>query len=222
MTNAPILYSFRRCPYAMRARMAVLAAGLTVELREIILREKPPEMLAASPKGTVPVLVLPSGQVIDESLDIMRWALARNDPEHWLAGDNAELIAENDGPFKRALDRYKYPKKYNVPDPAVPRDEVLVFLAALEERLTNRMFLAGNLLGLTDVAIFPFVRQFAATDRTWFDALPLPALQSWLEGQIASPRFEAIMERFSRWTAGDVPIYFGTPAKAVAAPAHAA
>jgi glutathione S-transferase len=222
MTDAPIFYSFRRCPYAMRARMALLAFGMTVELREIILRDKPPEMLAASPKGTVPVLVLADGHVIDESLDIMRWALAQRDPENWLSGDDAALIAENDGPFKRALDRYKYPEKHNIPDPAVPRDEGLAFLATLEERLTNRKFLTGNTLGLADVAIFPFVRQFAATDRTWFDAQPFPALQCWLGEQVASPLFDAVMGRFPRWAAGDVPIYFGASAKAVAASAHAA
>jgi glutathione S-transferase len=222
MGDVPILYSFRRCPYAMRARMAVFASGVTVELREIILRDKPPEMLAASPKGTVPVLILPDGRVIDESLDIMRWALAQNDPDNWLAGDDPALIAENDGPFKAALDRYKYPEKHGVPDTAEPRAVGMEFLTTLNARLDDRKFLAGNDSGLTDFAIFPFVRQFAATDSLWFDAQPLPGLQRWLSTNLASSLFNAIMGRYARWNAGDVPIYFGPSAKAVAAPAHAA
>ena len=113
MAALPVLYSFRRCPYAMRARMAVAVSGAEVELREVVLRDKPPEMLEASPKGTVPVLLLPDGNVLEESLDIMRWALGRNDPENWLAHVDADLIAANDGPFKQALDRYKYPHRYD-------------------------------------------------------------------------------------------------------------
>jgi glutathione S-transferase len=222
MTDAPILYSFRRCPFAMRARMALLVSGMRVELREIILRDKPLEMIAASPKGTVPVLVLTDGQVIDESLDIMHWALARNDPENWLANDDAALIAENDGPFKCALDRYKYPAKHTVPDPSVPRGEGLVFLSVLEECLSNRKFLAGNSLGLADVAIFPFVRQYAATDQLWFDAQPLRGVQKWLAEQVTTPLFEAAMIRFPSWAAGDVPTYFGGQANPVAAPLRAA
>jgi glutathione S-transferase len=179
-------------------------------------------MLAASPKGTVPVLILPDGQVIDESLDIMRWALAQNDPENWLAGDDPALIAENDGPFKAALDRYKYPEKHGVHNPTEPRDLGMTLLATLNEGLETDPFLTGTSAGLVDFAIFPFVRQFAATDSLWFDAQLLPGLQRWLNAHLASPLFEAIMGRYARWNAGDVPIYFGSSAKAVAAPAHAA
>ena len=122
MAERHILYSFRRCPYAMRARMAIAVSGVSVELREVVLRDKPAEMLAASPKGTVPVLLLFSGKVIDESLDIMRWMLGQNDPQNWLTEGGDALIAENDGRFKTALDAYKYPNKHGVTDPAEPRE----------------------------------------------------------------------------------------------------
>jgi glutathione S-transferase len=187
----PILYSFRRCPYAMRARMALAVSGAAHEIREVKLRDKPAAMLAASPKGTVPVLVLPDGQVIDESLDIMRWALARNDPEHWLDGDDTALIAANDGPFKHHLDRYKYPDRH-ASDPLEHRAQGLALLADLDARLRRHAYLCGETRTLTDAAILPFVRQFAAVDRAWFDA-QLPALQRWLAEGLASPLFAEIM-----------------------------
>ena len=208
MPDNPILYSFRRCPYAMRARMAVAISGVQVELREVVLREKPPELIEVSPKATVPVLVLPSGKVLEESLDIMRWALELHDPENWLAHYDAELIATNDGPFKQALDRYKYPHRYDLPNGLDYRDEALVHLGRLNDQLVNAPFLAGDKRSLTDIAIVPFVRQFAATDQDWFDALPLPALQVWLDGLLISELFARIMTRYSQWRAGDVPITF--------------
>ena len=203
----PILYSFRRCPYAMRARLALLASGTACEIREVKLAAKPADLIAASPKATVPVLVLPDGEVIDESLDIMRWSLARNDPEQWLARDDRELIATNDGPFKHHLDRYKYPERH-ASDPGEHREAGLAVLRALEERLTGDRYLCGERRGLADMAIMPFVRQFAQTDRTWFDQQPLPHLQAWLEGHLASPLFEAAMVRLSPWRPGDVPVLF--------------
>lgn len=207
MSAIPILYSFRRCPYAMRARMALLASGAQVSLREIALRAKPDAMLAASPKGTVPVLVLGCGRVIDESLDIMRWALARNDPECWCDGDDAGLIAANDGPFKAALDRYKYPHRHGS-DLIVHRAAGLAHLAGLEARLAGSAFLHGERPALTDVALFPFVRQFAATNQDWFDAQPLPHVQRWLGALIASPLFEAAMYRYPLWQGdGDDPLF---------------
>ncbi|RYE02204.1 MAG: glutathione S-transferase [Sphingomonadales bacterium] len=199
-----ILYSFRRCPYAMRARMALLVSGVVYEHREVKLSAKPPEMLAASPKGTVPVLVLPDGQVIDESLDIMRWALGQNDPEHWLEGDDAALIAANDGAFKHHLDRYKYPDRH-ASDPLVHRAAALAMLARLEARLAGGPWLCGVARTLTDAAIMPFVRQFAAVDRPWFDAQPLPALQSWLAAQLASPLFAEAMRLREPWRASPLP-----------------
>jgi glutathione S-transferase len=206
MIERPILWSFRRCPYAMRARMALYSAGIEVEIREIVLRDKPMEMLAASPKGTVPVLVLPTGQVIDESLDIMRWALAQSDPRDWLAGDDPPLIAANDGPFKQALDRYKYPHRYGLDDPLPHREAGLEHLHRLNECLQDQAWLVGNQCGITDIALFPFVRQFAATDQTWFDGLPLPRLQHWLATLLESSAFSQIMTRWRTWTEGTPPV----------------
>ncbi len=208
MTNLPILYSFRRCPYAMRARMAVAVSGVAVELREVVLREKPPEMLDISPKGTVPVLVLPDGGVIEESLDIMHWALGQNDPENWLADVDADLIAANDGPFKQALDRYKYPHRYDLADGETSRDSTLAHLGVLNDRLSANDFLGRDRQGFTDIALFPFVRQFAATDQKWFNALPLPGLQRWLTGLLQSDLFAAIMTRYARWTPNNSPTIF--------------
>jgi glutathione S-transferase len=193
-SDLPILYSFRRCPYAMRARMALLASEVPFELREVMLRDKPAAMLAASPKATVPVLVLPDGTVIDESLDIMRWALARNDPEEWRAGDDAALIASFDGAFKHHLDRYKYPERHAA-DPVAHRGAGLSMLDTLERRLAGHANLHRDTRALSDIAIMPFVRQFAAVDRGWFDAQPLPRCQDWLARHVASPLFERAMLR---------------------------
>jgi len=212
MSAYPILYSFRRCPYAMRARMALWVAGITVELREVKLVNKPPELLAASPKATVPVLVLPSGEVIDESIAIMRWALGRNDPEGWLAGDDETLIERFDGPFKHHLDRYKYPTRYeDEPNHGMidHRSEGLAILLDLEARFTTGRQLSGKIRTLTDIALFPFIRQFANTDRNWFDSQRLPFLSDWLNEHLKSGIFEAIMPKFEPWKAGDVPIAFG-------------
>lgn len=208
MSALPILYSFRRCPYAMRARMALWAAGIAVELREVKLAAKPPELLGASPKGTVPVLVLDGGAVIDESLAIMRWALAQHDSEGWLAGDDAALIAANDGPFKHHLDRAKYPTRFAA-DTIDHRAAALALLAPLEARLEAAPYLGGAMRGLTDIALFPFVRQFAHIDRAWFGRQPLPHLQAWLEAHITSDLFAQIMPKHAVWQAGDAPVRFG-------------
>ena len=204
----PVLYSFRRCPYAMRARLALLASGTVCELREIKLAAKPEAMLAASPKGTVPVLVQPNGTVIDESLDIMRWSLSCNDPEGWLERDDASLIAVNDGPFKHHLDRYKYPDRHGS-DANDHRATGLVILRDLNERLERSSNLNGDQRGLADMAIMPFVRQFAETDREWFDAQPLPGLQAWLQSHLTSSLFAAIMPRPKPWQPDDMPLLFG-------------
>ena len=205
---APILYSFRRCPYAMRARMAVAVSGVKVELREVVLRDKPTELIEASPKATVPVLVLPDATIIEESLDIMRWALGQNDPEGWLASEDQGLIEQNDGPFKAALDRYKYPHRCGLTGGTDHRDEGLVILHGLDASLREHAFLGGEQRGLTDIAIFPFIRQFAATDQTWFDAQPLPALHRWLGDLLTSDLFANVMRRTPRWQAGDAPTIF--------------
>ena len=206
----PVLYSFRRCPYAMRARLALAVSGTRSELREVRLSAKPQAMLDASPKGTVPVLVLPGGTVLDESLDIMRWALARCDPESWLARDDADLIAMNDGPFKHDLDRYKYPGRYGV-DASAHRESGLAFLREIDARLADTAQLCGPARGLTDAAIMPFVRQFAAVDQEWFGALPLPHLQGWLAGHQASGLFETIMMRVATWSPDDAPVAIALP-----------
>ncbi len=201
----PILYSFRRCPYAMRARLALAVSGQEVEHREVSLKAKPLEMLAASPKGTVPVLVLPDGRVIDESLDIMRWALTQNDPEGWLhSGDATDaLFATNDGPFKHHLDRAKYPGRYG------PTDEDhygagVAMLYVLEQRLAASSYLLGSKASLADYALFPFVRQFAAIDLTAFAALPVPKLQRWLHDIGSSKLFLAVMEKHSLWVSDQI------------------
>ncbi|MEC8837723.1 MAG: glutathione S-transferase [Pseudomonadota bacterium] len=196
-----ILYSFRRCPYAMRARMALSSSGLEYEHREVVLRDKPPEMLEVSPKGTVPVLVTPTGTVIEESLDIMRHALAMKDPEGWLERDDPELVAANDGPFKHHLDRYKYATRYADVDPEEHRSAALDILRQLDARLAKDAYLCGARRGLADIAIFPFIRQFANADRTWFDAQSLPRLQDWLERLVTSELFTGVMAKHAQWKA---------------------
>lgn len=203
----PVLYSFRRCPYAMRARLAIAVSGTRCELREIKLSAKPDAMLDASPKGTVPVMVLPDGTVIDQSIDIMRHVLSPHDPEGWLSRDDADLIAMNDGEFKHDLDRYKYPDRHGA-DAMVHRDGGVKFLTLLDGRLSPGSNLCGPARGLTDAAIMPFVRQFAAVDPAWFEGLPLPCLKSWLSRYLASDLFEAIMVRFAPWAPDDHPIAF--------------
>ena len=213
MPPEPILFSFRRCPYAMRARLALAVSQTRCELREVKLKAKPAEMLAASPKGTVPVLLLPNGEVIDESLDIMRWALARQDPEGWLSRDDPALIATTDGSFKHDLDRYKYPERHNT-KPLVHRERGLEFLRKIDARLTGTGHLCGSARGLADAATIPFVRQFAAVDQAWFDVLPLPHLQTWLKAFLLSDLFDAVMVRVAPWSSGDTPVSFPPSADA--------
>lgn len=196
----PTLYTFRRCPYAIRARLAIAASGVLVQQQEVALRHKPPEMLALSPKGTVPVLHTADGRVIDQSLDIMRWALQQHDPRGWL--DQAEsteslaLIGLNDGPFKQALDRYKYPERHPDQPAAHWREQgVATLLADLEQRLQAHPQLLGDRVGLVDMALLPFVRQFAKVDEAWFDQAPLPALRQWLHQHLSDPLFESVMQK---------------------------
>ena len=205
----PILYSFRRCPYAMRARLAIASAGITCELREIVLRDKAPEFLTASPKGTVPVVVT-GGTVLEESLDVMHWALGKNDPEGWLnvPQEAHSLIAEADGPFKSALDRTKYATRYKDADPSVEREKASVFLRKLDMMLVEQLYLFGESPSIADMAIAPFVRQFANIDKDWFDAQPWPNLIEWLERFLSSERFTAIMKRNPKWQAGDQVVLF--------------
>lgn len=198
MNEAPTLYSFRRCPYAMRARMAIAVSATPVRLREILLRDKPEEMLSVSSKGTVPVLVI-GEQVIDESLDVMDWTLARNDPEGWRARKDNALIAENDGPFKHHLDRYKYSARYEDADAQTHRTTGFAFLLKLEARLTDQNYLHGAERGFSDIAIFPFVRQFRIADKDWFDAAPIAGVQRWLAGLMESALFTSVMAKYPLW-----------------------
>ncbi len=200
--ECPILYSFRRCPYAMRARLALLAAGLTVELREVVLRDKPKAMLDASPKGTVPVLVTVEGRVIDESLAVMRWALGYSDPQQWLAPDGPTMdawIARCDGDFKHHLDRYKYATRYDDVDPVSHRTAAAAFLQSLEQQLSGATFMFGATRALCDVAIAPFVPQFRIADPAWFDAQPWPNVQQWLRHFTTWSLFELAMVKHTAW-----------------------
>ena len=212
---APVLYSFRRCPYAIRARLALHYSGFKVVLREVVLRHKPPSLLQCSPKGTVPVLILPHGQVIDESYDIMLFALQHHDPDQWLKGlhpikraETEALIAHNDGEFKFWLDRYKYSDRY--PDYPVDyyRGQGGLFLARLETKLVASTYLFGDRAGLADMAIFPFIRQFAQVDRVWFDQSSYPLVGAWLDRLLEAPFFSAVMARYVPWDEGADEISF--------------
>lgn len=226
MIDKPVLYTFRRCPYAMRARLALAISGIAYEPREITLKNKPLPMLLASPKGTVPVLVLIEGTVIEESLGIMQWALQQHDPEDWWRADRASqndmlsLIADNDGPFKHHLDRYKYPNRFHAVTPNLSsetlassealigfandhRTEAALWVFRLNKRLQQTsapQWLLGQKCSLADMAVLPFVRQFAHTDATWFAAQPWPAVVAWLARFEASPLFDQIMEKHPPWS----------------------
>ena len=202
----PILYSFRRCPYAIRARLALAVAGLRpgqdLELREVALRHKPPELMASSPRGTVPALVMAAGAVLPESLAIMHWALEQADPHGWLAGwDGAQhqamwaLIAENDGPFKHHLDRFKYPDRHPGESAAEHRRQALAILRRWQQRLESCGWLLGERPCLADWALLPFVRQFRGVDPRGFDAEPqLQPLRGWLQRFEASALLAAVLE----------------------------
>lgn len=199
-SQLPRLYTFRRCPYAMRARMALLQAGREFEAVEVSLRDKPASLLALSPKATVPVLQLPDGSVIDESWDIMRWALAAPDAKDcWARAqspENLDMVRRNDGDFKHHLDRWKYPQRY-ASEPLTPdahRDRAVdVLLRPLEARLLDAPSLGGATPCATDLAVLPFVRQFALVEPAWFAALDLPSVRQWLNGWLVNPLFAACM-----------------------------
>lgn len=205
----PILYSFRRCPFAIRARMTLRYSGVQVELREVVLRDMPPELLACSPKATVPVLVLPDGSVLEESRDIMAWALAQHDPDHWqpqpgspAAAAAQDLITVNDLEFKPQLDCYKYAERYPQHPQAWYRSQGERFLDDLDQRLTHHAWLLGDHLGIADVAIFPFIRQFALVDRAWFDTGNRLNLRHWLDGLLQAELFTAVMHKYPPWRSG--------------------
>jgi glutathione S-transferase len=211
--DRPVLYSFRRCPYAIRARLAIRVSGAVVALREVVLRNKPAELIAASPRATVPVLQLADGTVLDQSLDIMRWALSANDPQGWLHADEHKaveaLTAMNDGRFKQALDRYKYAPQHDKALAVASRDEaVALMLEPLEARLTQHPCVLRDTPSLADMAIVPFVRQFAAVDAGWFERAPLPHLRAWLHRLTGSPLFTSVMPKFLPWRPGAAEVLF--------------
>lgn len=192
-----ILYSFRRCPYAMRARLALRYAGIAVQIEEVSLKAKPAEMLGLSPKGTVPVLSV-EGRVLEESLEIMRWALEQNDPQDWLLGGDPridELIARNDGEFKVHLNHYKYAERYPEQSREHYRQQAEVILADLERRLGEQRYLLAEHPTLADAALMPFIRQFAGVEPQWFAEAPYPRLRAWLQGWLESELFKAIMAK---------------------------
>lgn len=210
-----ILYSFRRCPYAMRARLAIAVSGLNVELREVVLRNKPAAMLQVSPKATVPVLVCPDNTVIDESLDIMDWALQHADPQGWLAGLNKhqlttarQLIKTNDNEFKYFLDRYKYSDRYPEQSQRYYRQQAEISLQMLEQQLTTHGYLVSAQISIADMAILPFIRQFAFVDKAWFNTSPYTRVKIWLNELLNSPLFERIMHSYPAWQEGNVAINF--------------
>lgn len=213
MTHA-ILYSFRRCPYAMRARLALAVSGIQVEIREITLRDKPRAMLDLSPKGTVPVLITPDGTLVEESLDLMYWALRQSDPESWLVTASQQvtltrqLIQQNDSEFKQYLDRYKYADRYPEHSEIYYRQQAEKTLVNLEKNLSTNGCLVSENITLADMAILPFIRQFALVDKDWFDSAPYPLLKVWIEKFLNSELFKSIMQKLSPWQDGDNIILF--------------
>jgi glutathione S-transferase len=205
--NYPILYSFRRCPYAMRARLAIVQAQQTVELREVVLRDKPPSMLEISPKGTVPVLQLPDETIIDESYDVMIWALTQNDPDNWLRSvehpTHTALLEENDGSFKKNLDKYKYANRHPKLTEEQHRANGEVFLQKLEDLLKQNSFLIDQAPSITDAAIFPFIRQFTRVDQEWFESADYPNLKKWLDFYYKSSLLEQAMKKYPQWHKDD-------------------
>jgi glutathione S-transferase len=214
MQNMPILYSFRRCPYAMRARMAIAVSCVKVELREVALKSKPQELLAASPKATVPVLIKENGTVLEQSLDILDWALSNSDPDGWkrfslgqLTG-MAHLVEENDFSFKTHLDRYKYSDRHPNEPPEVYRQHCHQFLRSLEDRLEQSTYLFAESVSYADVAIFPFIRQFSKVDEKWFGTAPYPALRKWLAELVTSKLFLSVMKKHKPWRSESEVIVF--------------
>ena len=199
-----IFYSFRRCPYAMRARLAINVSGIKVQLREIVLSKKPSEFLASSSKGTVPVIVA-QNEVIEQSLEIMRWALAQSDPDGWLKMPPAgyDWISRNDGPFKTALDYTKYSVRFPDLNVGLEQKKAIKFLWDLDLQVADKHWMFGENCSLADMAILPFVRQFANIDYDWFDAQDWQNLRRWLTAFLNSSNFNSIMAKYDKWTPGD-------------------
>jgi len=211
VSDIPVLWSFRRCPYAIRARLAIASARIPVRLQEILLRDKPAAFLAASASGTVPCLQ--GENVIDESRDIMLWALEQRDPDQWLARLDVDtvLIDQNDGPFKTALDHTKYAVRFPDLSMESEREKAAKILRGLNDRLSHMANLTGDTPSLADAAILPFVRQFANVDRAWFDAQGWPHLMAWLDAFLASDSFARVMHKYPPWQEGQDAVIFAHP-----------
>lgn len=211
--DTPVLYSFRRCPYCMRAHMMLKYSGLKVELREVDLKDMPDEALTVSPKATVPVLVLADGSIIDESWDIVKWALTQSDHDNWMDNANnylldAEILTEtNDFSFKVDLDHYKYASRYPEQSEEYYRMACEEFIEELEDMLTKNKYLLANQLTLADISVFPFVRQFSLVNKDWFDQAPYPKVQLWLDNLINSALFQHSFQKHDVWKTGNSAIY---------------
>ena len=217
----PVLYSLRNCPYAMRARLAIFASEQTVCLREVLLSQKPAQMLTASPKGTVPVLVLPNGEVLEQSRDIMQWAFTQSDPNNYLlhqplangkqneAATLQQLMTQFDSEFIPRLEHYRSAKRYRDPKLLQHRTECEIYLQKLESRLTQHDLLFGEQACLADLAIMPFIRQFARVERQWYLQSPYPEVRRWLDGYLQSAMFSKVMAQFPVWKEGENETLFG-------------
>ena len=216
-TALPVLYSLRNCPYAMRARIAIFKSKQAVLLRDLVLSNKPDEMLIASPKGTVPVVVLADGRVIEESLDVMLWALNSKDPDdlmHNQAEQNTSsamlaLIDEFDSQFKTCLEQYKCAKRYQETNITQCREACEFYIQQLEERLTQHSFLMSNRESLADIALLPFIRQFARVERQWYLQSPYPNVRQWLNNYLQSPMFSKVMAKHPLWLDNHEDVFFG-------------
>ncbi len=213
--NLATLYSFRRCPYAMRARLAIAQSGISCELREVVLKDKPQQLIALSPKATVPVLLTADDKLIDESIDIAFWALTQQDPDNWYQSLSSEqhelmlaLIENNDGEFKYFLDRYKYADRYPEHDARYYREQGEKTLSRLEQLLTENGCLLRDSWTLADIALLPFIRQFAFVDKDWFDSAPYPRVSAWLQAFLKSDLFGSVMKKYPQWQEGDEPVIF--------------
>jgi glutathione S-transferase len=212
----PVLYSFRRCPYAMRSRLALKYSGTQVELREVDLNAIPDALRALVPENpTVPVLQLPDGRIVDESWDVLLWAVREHDPDGWLGKEECNLVpAEqwiemNDFSFKTDLDHYKYHERHPEQTQREYRAEAEEFIRDLEDQLQQTRFLLGDKLSIADIGVLPFIRQFAFVDKEWFDQAPYPKVQAWLAAFLESDLFDSVMGKYAVWTAGDEPVLFG-------------
>lgn len=211
----PVLYSFRRCPYAMRARLSIARSGIRCELREVVLKDKPEQLIALSPKATVPVLETTDGKVIDESIDIAFWALSQADPDGWYQALSPQqhqqalaLIENNDGEFKYFLDRYKYADRYPDQSQDYYRQQGEKTLIELEKHLEQNGCLLRENWTLADIALLPFIRQFAFVDKDWFDHSPYPRIKSWLQDFVDSELFKSIMPKYAQWHPDNQPVIF--------------